>query len=115
VVRDHSEGRPDVTSLTYEAYEDQAMVKMGEVAAEARRRWPMIERVALLHRVGELQLTEASVIVVVSSPHRPHAFEAARFCIDTLKETVPIWKAEEWSEGKDWALGEHTIRPVSGN
>src|SRR5688572_10670842 len=61
VVRDHSEGRPDVTSLTYEAYEDQAMVKMGEVAAEARRRWPMIERLALLHRVGELQLTEASV------------------------------------------------------
>lgn len=114
VVRDSSEGRPGVTALTYEAYETQAMEKMAEVAAAARIKWPMIERVALLHRIGTLVLTEASVIVVVSSPHRPHAFEAARFCIDTLKETVPVWKAEDWAEGTDWALGAHDIRPVQG-
>jgi molybdopterin synthase catalytic subunit len=112
-VRDSSDGRPGVSALTYEAYEDQAVVRLKEVAAEARRRWPDIVRTVLLHRTGRLELTEASVIVVVSTPHRVQAFEAARFCIDTLKETVPIWKAEDWEGGSDWALGEHDIRPVS--
>jgi molybdopterin synthase catalytic subunit len=112
VVRDSSEGRPGVTALTYEAYEEQALVKLAEVAAECRRQWPMISRLALLHRLGTLVLTEASVLVVASSPHRPEAFEAARFCIDTLKETVPIWKAEDWAEGTDWAQGGHPIRAV---
>ena len=112
-VRDSSDGRPGVSALTYEAYEEQAVVRLKEVAAEARRRWPDIVRTVLLHRTGRLELTEASVIVVVSTPHRVQAFEAARFCIDTLKETVPIWKAEAWDGGSDWALGEHDIRPVS--
>lgn len=112
VVRDHSEGRPGVSSLTYEAYESQAVAKMEEIAAEARRRWPDIDRVALLHRLGRLELTEASVAVVVGSPHRPEAFEAGRYCIDTLKETVPIWKAEEWERGTDWAVADHPLRPV---
>ena len=67
----------------------------------------------MLHRTGALALSEASVAVVVSSPHRDVAFEAARFCIDTLKETVPIWKQEHWAEGSDWALGAHVIRPVA--
>jgi molybdopterin synthase catalytic subunit len=112
-VRDSSDGRPGVTALTYEAYEEQAVVRLQEVAAEARRRWPDIVRTVLLHRTGRLELTEASVIVVVSTPHRVQAFEAAKYCIDTLKETVPIWKAEDWDGGSDWALGEHDIRPVS--
>ena len=86
---------------------------MREVVAEARRRWTDLERVVLQHRTGELALSEASVLVVVASPHRAEAFDAARFCIDTLKETVPIWKAEDWDGGRDWALGEHPIRPVS--
>jgi molybdopterin synthase catalytic subunit len=113
VVRDSSEGRPGVRALTYEAYEEQATLKLGEVAAEARRRWPEVDRIALLHRLGTLALSEASVVVVVSSPHRAEAFEAARFCIDTLKETVPVWKAEHWEGGSGWAVGEHPIRPVS--
>ena len=112
-VRDSSDGRPGVTALTYEAYEEQAVVRLEEVAAEARLRWPDIVRTVLLHRTGRLELTEASVIVVVSAPHRAQAFEAARYCIDTLKETVPIWKAEDWAGGSDWALGEHPIRPVT--
>jgi molybdopterin synthase catalytic subunit len=112
VVRDTSEGRPGVKALTYEAYEEQAIVRLKEVAAEARRRWPDTVRLAMLHRTGRLELTEASVIVVASAPHRAQAFEAARYCIDTLKETVPIWKAEDWEGGTDWALGEHPIRPV---
>lgn len=114
VVRESSEGRSGVRAITYEAYEEQATLKLAEVAAETRRRWPEVERLALLHRVGTLAVSEASVVVVVSSPHRPQAFEAARFCIDTLKESVPIWKTEHWDGGSDWALGEHPIRPASG-
>jgi molybdopterin synthase catalytic subunit len=112
VVRDHADGREGVQGLSYEAYEEEAVAKLAAVAAEARRRWPVIDRVALLHRIGDLELSEASVAVVVSSPHRPEAFDAARFCIDTLKETVPIWKREHWAEGSDWATRSHTIRAV---
>ena len=114
-VRNSSEGRPGVSALTYEAYEEQAVVKLQEVADECRRRIPETVRLVLLHRTGRLELTEASVIVVASAPHRTQAFEAARYCIDTLKETVPIWKAEDWQGGSDWALGEHEIRPVTGS
>ena len=114
VVRDHSEGRDGVTGLTYEAYEEEALRRLHEVAAETRRRWTAVERLALLHRTGDLDLSETSVVVVASAPHRAEAFEAARYAIDTLKETVPIWKAEDWEGGTDWALGEHPIRPVTG-
>jgi len=112
VVRDHSEGRAGVTGLTYEAYEEEAVRRLGEVAAETRLRWPVVERLALLHRTGDLVLSETSVVVVVSAPHRAEAFEAARFAIDSLKETVPIWKREHWAEGSDWAECGHSLRPV---
>lgn len=112
-VRDHAEGRDNVTSLTYEAYEDQAIARFAEIVAEARRRWPSVVRLALLHRTGRLGLGESSVLVVVSSPHRPEAFEAGRFCIDTLKVAAPIWKQEEWAEGVDWGTGAHDITSVS--
>ena len=73
-----------------------------------------MDRIALLHRTGDLELSEASVAVVVSSPHRAEAFEAARFCIDTLKETVPIWKREHWEGGSDWGIRSPCDRsPVS--
>ena len=112
VVREHSDGRTGVRGLTYEAYEEQATRRLAEIADELRRRWPDVERVALLHRVGDLALFEPSVIVVVSAPHRAEAFEAARFCIDTLKETVPIWKREHWEGGSDWATCTHPVRRV---
>lgn len=118
VVRDHAEGRDGVEAMTYEAYREPATARLAEVAAEARRRWPAVERVAVVHRLGELALSEASVAVVVSSPHRDAAFEAGRFCIDTLKETVPIWKKEHWTgddagpAGSDWALGQQRIRAI---
>jgi molybdopterin synthase catalytic subunit len=114
VVRDHSEGRAGVRGLTYEAYESEAVARLAAVADDARRRWPVVERLALLHRVGDLALSEASVAVVASSPHRPEAFDAARHCIDTLKETVPIWKREHWEGGSDWGQCAHDIRPVDG-
>jgi molybdopterin synthase catalytic subunit len=112
VVRDHAEGRTGVVGLDYEAYEEEAVRVLGQIAAEARRRWPEVERLAVLHRTGALALSEPSVAVVVSSPHRADAFEAARWCIDTLKESAPIWKREHWSDGSDWSPAEQPIRPV---
>lgn len=112
VVRDHADGRDGVTGLTYEAYEEAAVTKLAAVAIEARRQWPVIDRIALLHRVGELALSDTAVAVAVSSPHRAEAFEAARYCIDTLKETVPIWKREHWDGGSDWGTGAHPVRAV---
>lgn len=100
--RDHSVGRDGVTRLEYEAYEEQVVPRLDEIAAAARERWPDLGRIVLLHRIGDVPLTEAAVVVAVSAPHRAEAFEAARFGIDTLKSTVPIWKREDWSEGTSW-------------
>jgi molybdopterin synthase catalytic subunit len=112
VVRDHAEGRPGVVGMTYEAYEGPAVRTLSEIAAEMRVRWPDLARVVLWHRVGELQLSDASVVIVVSAPHRRAAFQASEFAIDTLKEATPIWKQEHWSGGSDWAVEEHRIRPA---
>jgi len=108
-VRDHADGRDGVTGLSYEAYEEEAAARLAAVADGARARWPDIERIALVHRLGDLALSEVSVIVVVSAPHRGDAFDAARFCIDTLKEAVPIWKREHWSGRSEWS---DAARPV---
>ena len=102
--RDHSVGRAGVSRLEYEAYEEQVVPRLDEIAATARARWADVGRIVLIHRVGVVPVSESAVVAVVSSPHRDHAFEAARFCIDTLKETVPIWKREDWSEGSSWGL-----------
>jgi molybdopterin synthase catalytic subunit len=112
VVRDHADGRDGVSRLTYEAYEEEAVPRLAAVAAEARRQWPTVIRIALLHRIGDLDLSEASVAVIVSSPHRADAFDAARYCIDTLKESVPIWKREHWEGGSDWGTGAQELRAV---
>ena len=111
VVRDHAEGRPGVVAMSYEAYEGPALRALGEIAAEMRRRWPELERIALVHRTGDIALSEASVVVVVSAPHRAAAFQGAEFAIDTLKHSAPIWKQEHWSGGSDWAVEQHLIRP----
>jgi molybdopterin synthase catalytic subunit len=116
--RDHSAGpgeerRTGVTVLEYEAYDDHAVARLATVAAELRRRWPVVGRVALLHRVGEVRVGEASVLVVVSAPHRDEAFAAARFGIDAIKATVPIWKREVWSGGSAWGLDAHPIDDLS--
>lgn len=109
IVRDNAEGRTDVKSLTYEAYEDQVVPKLEIIADEMRSRWSDLRRIALIHRVGKLELTESSVLVVVSSPHRPEAFAAARYAIDALKISVPIWKQENWKDGSDWGTNSHEI------
>lgn len=103
-VRDHSPGRVGVSSLEYEAYEDQVTASLARVVEDIRSRWPDVGRVALLHRHGRLAVTETAVVVVVSAPHRDDAFEAARHGIDTLKATVPIWKRESWAGGESWGV-----------
>jgi molybdopterin synthase catalytic subunit len=108
-VRDFSEGRPDVTSLEYETYTGVAQRRLREVADAARTRWPEVRRVALLHRVGTLNVGDVAVVVVASSAHRNEAFAAAQFSIDTLKETVPIWKRETWERGREWVLDSHPL------
>lgn len=85
-------------SLDYECYPEMALKKLDELEAEARRRWPLCECV-IVHRLGHLELGEASVAVAVSSPHRHDAFQAGQWLIDTLKQVVPIWKMENWADG----------------
>jgi molybdopterin synthase catalytic subunit len=111
-VRDHSDGRRGVEMLEYEAYESQVIPRLEEIAGEARRRWPEIGRLALLHRIGPLVVAEVSVVTAVSTPHRDSAFGATRWCIDTLKATVPIWKREKWDGGGDWGLGASELTDV---
>jgi molybdopterin synthase catalytic subunit len=113
-VRDHAEGRTGVTLLEYEAYIEQVEPKLRSIADAAREQWPELGRVALLHRIGPLELRELAVVVVVSAPHRGEAFDAARWCIDTLKATVPIWKKERWRDGEDWGLAATELREVPG-
>jgi molybdopterin synthase catalytic subunit len=101
--------------LEYEAYEEHVVPRLTDVAGTARRQWPEVGRVVLLHRVGRLDVGEVAVVVAVSSPHRAEAFAAAQFCIDTLKRTVPIWKHETWEGGSDWSVctPDHDAAPQS--
>jgi len=111
-VRDHADGRTGVQHLEYEAYEEMVVPKLAEITAEARARWPEIGRIALIHRIGRLELGESSVVAAVSSPHRPLAFVAARFAIDALKVSVPVWKREVWPGGSDWGTNAHDLLEV---
>lgn len=110
-VRDHAEGRRGVEWLEYEAYAEQVQPRLEAIAADARSRWPDIGRLVLLHRSGRLLLSEVAVVAVVSTPHRDDAFAGARFAIDALKHTVPIWKRESWEGGQSWGTG---AQPISG-
>ncbi len=111
-VRDHSEGRPGVVRLEYDAYEGLVAPRLRAIAHSAREQWPESGRVALLHRVGTLRVSEVSVVVAVSTPHRRQAIAASSWCIDTVKATVPIWKRETWDGGSDWSLCTHEVVEV---
>lgn len=110
--RDHSPGRDGVEVLEYEAYDEQVVPRLRAIADDARTRWSTVRRIALIHRTGTVPVGESAVIAVVSAPHRDEAFAAARFCIDALKATVPIWKREEWSGGASWGLEPQHITEV---
>ncbi len=111
-VRDHAAGRPGVAELEYEAYEAQVVPRLQAIADAARARWPGLARVVLWHRTGTLVVTECSVVVAVSAGHRGEAFDGARFCIDSIKKTVPIWKRERWDGGEDWGVDAEDVAEV---
>lgn len=103
-VRDHSDAG-DVTGLRYEAWDELADTRLREIAAEMFERWPVLGA-AILHRTGDLEIAEASVVVACSAPHRADAFEACRHGIERLKEDVPIWKKESLVSGDArWVMG----------
>jgi molybdopterin synthase catalytic subunit len=104
IVRNHTRGRPTL-HLDYEAYEEMAVRQMRELGLKARERFA-IRQVTMVHRLGRLEIGETSVLIVVAAAHRSAAFEACRWLIDTLKQTVPIWKKETFADGAVWAPGE---------
>ena len=101
VVRNETGGR-SVKFLEYEAHAPMAEAKMREIGESLRARWSGVKRVAMLHRIGRLEIGEASVLIAVSAAHRGDAFEACRYAIDTLKRTVPVWKKEHFEDGEVW-------------
>lgn len=110
-VRNQSHNRRTLY-LDYEAYEPMALAKMREIAAQLYEKY-RIHRLAIVHRLGRLEIGETSVFIAVSAPHRAAAFDACRFAIDTLKRTVPIWKKEYFEDGAVWADGELPPAPVA--
>lgn len=107
VVRNVSGGK-EVERLEYEAYAEMAVAKLNQVAAEAREQWPKIVDVAIVQRIGRLEVGENAVVVAVSSPHRGDGcFEACAYAINRLKEIVPIWKKEFGPDGAEWIEGDY--------
>jgi molybdopterin synthase catalytic subunit len=101
VVRGETDGR-QTQHLAYEAYPDMAEKQLRQIGDEIRQRWPTVREVAIVHRIGRLEIGETIVVIAVSSPHRYETFDATHYAIDRLKEIVPIWKKEVWTDGEAW-------------
>jgi molybdopterin synthase catalytic subunit len=101
VVRGSTGGR-DVRHLEYEAYPEMAEEVLQQIAGEIRERWRTIRDVAIVHRVGRLEIGETSVVIALSAAHREEVFDAVRYAVDRLKELAPIWKKEVWTDGAEW-------------
>ena len=101
IVRNETDGRP-VKFLEYEAHPAMAEAKLAEIGATIRKRWIGVKRIAMLHRIGRLEIGESSVLIAVSAAHRGEAFAACQYAIDTLKRTVPVWKKEHFEDGEVW-------------
>lgn len=97
-VRELTEGRKTI-ALDYEAHSSLALKELERIEAEARERWPMIISYGCIHRLGHLELGEISVAIAISTPHRVVAFEACQYVMERIKQTVPIWKKENWADG----------------
>jgi molybdopterin synthase catalytic subunit len=107
IVRKENLGR-QVRYLEYEAYPEMAEAKIHQVVNEVRERWPRVRGVAIVHRVGHLEIGEAAVFIAIGAPRRDDgAFESVRYTIDRIKEIVPIWKKEVWADGEEWLEGKH--------
>jgi molybdopterin synthase catalytic subunit len=101
VVRGMTEGR-QVEYLEYEVYPEMAEETLRQIGDEVRARWETIREVSIVHRRGRLSVGEIAVVIALSAAHRPEVFDALRYAIDRLKEIVPIWKKEVWSDGAEW-------------
>ena len=101
VVRGTTEGR-EVRHLEYEAYPEMAEATLHQIGDEIRARWKTIREVAIVHRVGRLQVGETAVVIALSAAHRREVFDAVHYAIDRLKEIAPIWKKEVWTDGAAW-------------
>lgn len=108
VVRDNTGGRP-TSYLEYDVYEEMAEKKMRSIGDEIRTRWD-VDAIAILHGRGRMEIGNISVLIAISSPNRKAAFESCHFAIDRLKETVPIWKKEVWTDGEAWIEGDPSAR-----
>jgi molybdopterin synthase catalytic subunit len=108
--RNNNEGRK-VIALDYDGYPEMAEKELARIGAEAKNQWPIC-KMAIVHRLGPVQIGEASVIIVVSSAHRDAAFAASRFAIEEIKKTVPIWKKEVFEGGEVW-IGTQTGEPLA--
>src|SRR3954468_19574855 len=107
--RDHAPGRPGVEGRDYEAYDEQVEPRWPAIADEVRVRWPTVGRIAMIHRVGVVPVTESAVVVAGSAPHRDEAFTAGPLRIDAVKASVPIWKHETWAGGEAWGHDTHDL------
>lgn len=107
--RNNNEGRK-VIALDYEAYPEMAEKELARIGADAAKKWPIC-KMAIMHRLGPVQIGEASVVIVVSSAHRDAAFAASRFAIEEIKKTVPIWKKEVFEGGEVW-IGTQSGQPL---
>lgn len=101
VVRGSTDGRK-VRYLEYEAYPEMAEEVLQQIAGEIRERWKTIRDVAIVHRVGRLEIGDTSVVIALSAAHREEVFDAVRYAVDRLKEVAPIWKKEVWTDGAEW-------------
>jgi len=108
--RNNNEGRK-VIALDYEAYPEMAEKELARIGEDAGKKWK-IERMAITHRIGPVQITEPSVIIAVSAAHRDDAFQACRFAIEEIKKTVPIWKKEVFEGGEVW-IGTQSGQPLT--
>ncbi len=108
--RDHNNGRK-VIALEYESYPEMAEKELARLGEEARKRWNL-QRIAIVHRIGPVQISEPSVVIAVSAAHRSDAFEACRFAIEEIKKSVPIWKKELFEGGEIW-IGTQSGEPFS--
>ena len=106
VVRGRTDGR-ETEYLLYEAYPQMAEEQLRQIGGEIQDRWPSIREVAIVHRIGRLEIGETIVVIAVSSAHRQETFDATHYAVDRLKEIVPIWKKEIWEDGEAWKSEEH--------
>jgi molybdopterin synthase catalytic subunit len=112
VARNNTKGRRTLY-LEYECYPQMALRTMGQIGREVRERWP-INRIGIIHRLGRIEITETSVVILVTSAHRRIAFEACQYAIDRLKKIVPIWKKEYFEDGAVWVENEEASREFEG-